>query len=153
MSLKLRQKKKIQLHSLPVLTPCNWQLLCLRRLMFIIIHVRSVILALQIAWCELAPCARCVIPTQHGGCKCLLEIDGKRKTPYVKRETFKERNWCLEFITKHSFLPSLLFGVSPADGTPGDLGACLRLQNRLVCQSAEKTQGCCRLTNKSGTLL
>lgn len=43
MSLKPRQKQRSRRTLLPVSTPCNWQLLCLRRLMFIIVHVWSVI--------------------------------------------------------------------------------------------------------------
>lgn len=70
-------------------------------LMFIIIHVSSVILTM---WaCSL----RRLILTQHWGGKCSLEIVSKCKTPNVNWVSFKGRNWCLEFIKKHSFLPPI----------------------------------------------
>lgn len=150
---QVKAEKDLRCIPFPVLTPGNWQLLCLRRLTFIIICVRSVIPAPVILWCLLVTRAGCTVPAQQGGVKCLWQTDSERKTSHVKPETFFK-----EVITKHSFLPrslppSFLFGASPAGGTPGDLRTCLRLQNRLVCQSAEKAWWCWRLTNKLGTLL
>lgn len=103
-----RGGKRSRCIPLPVLTPWNWQPLCLRRLTLIIICVRPVIPALVKLWRLLVPRAGSMIPAQHGGGKCLRQIDSERETSYVKRETFKRRNWCLEFITKHSFLPPSL---------------------------------------------
>lgn len=76
-----------------------------------VFQLRLVILVLVTPWCLLVPCmavwflrsmgwgSKC--PTVYGSVRCRLTAKCRHRTSAAD---FKKKNWCLEFITKHSFL-------------------------------------------------